>query len=121
MRWARRSDASAFVLLLVLPSSVLAADRDAMRTQAAQIAVLAELAPLTCSGIQADDAAVLAFMGRVKISQRDLSTRYKAATVAMLKTLKASTDNDRDAACVEILQRLGRNGLGLVREDDGAP
>ena len=123
MRWlARRSNVTA-LLLLALPASALAADRDTLRMRAAQVAVLAELAPLTCSGIQANNPAVLAFMAHVKISQRDLSIRYKAAAVAMLKVLKVSTDRDRDAACEQILQRLGEDGLGLVSEEgtDGAP
>ncbi len=119
----RRLAASAAGVLLALPVFALAAEGDAARAEAAQIAVLAELAPLACPDIKADDAAVTAFMARAQISQRDLSTRYRSTAIAMVSALKQSTEQDRDAACDRILQRLGEDGLGLVGEggSDGTP
>lgn len=105
------------LLLLTVSEPARAAKIDA-KAQAAQLAVLAKLAPSACPGLETDDEAVTAFMAKARVSQADLVTRYKTASLAAIRALKTSSDRDPEVACAQIIRHLGATGLGLLNETD---
>lgn len=106
------------LILLAVPGPAARGAAPDARAQAAQLAVLAKLAPSACPGLETDDDAVSAFMKRARVSQADLVTRYKPASLAAIRALRASSLRDADVACAQILRHLGATGLGLLNETD---
>lgn len=90
-----------------------------VKTGAVRAVALARLAPLTCPGMGTDEKRVAEFLKGAGLGEKDLADDYQDDVREMAATLVTSVNRDRDAACSQIWDQLGDEGLGLVTDPEG--
>ena len=111
MRWPTR-----LLMLAVLlhPCGIAWAEEDDPRAKIAAIAALAEIAPTVCPDVETRAAIVAQWLERSGLTQADLTERYGETAHAIAESFLASAKQDQPAACAQIEQGLGADGLGLL-------
>ena len=104
--------------LLAVSGHARADDRD-HKTEVAQMAFLAQLAPKVCTDFVTNVEAVAAFMAGAGLNERELLEGYGTATQPVAEAFQASVERDADAACSQVWDRLGDEGLGLLTAISG--
>lgn len=110
---------SIFVMAALAVSLPAWADDRDHRTEVAQMAFLAQLAPKACPDFTTNVEAVAAYMAGSGLNEAELLDAYGAATRPVAEAFKASVDRDADAACSQVWDRLGDDGLGLLTSSTG--